>query len=228
MLLASGAAEFGLAFSPQQIQLLERHLSLIAAWSGRLRLTGARTPAAAAEVLVLRTLPVLRYLPAEGVMIDLGSGAGVPGITVAVARPRAHVVLVEPSQKRAGFLEIVIRELRLANAEVWSERAEVLGRDPQHRGRYDAVTARALAPVRVLAEYALPFLRLDGVAVFPKGRAAAAEVQAAAAALRILGGAAEVHPAMSPRASPVVVVRKVAPTPEQYPRRPGAPGRRPL
>ncbi len=227
-ILASGAAELGLPLSPQQISLLEHHLSLIAGWSGRLRLTGAGTPEAAAEVLVLQTLPMLRYLPAEGAIIDLGSGAGVPGVTVAVTRPRARVVLVEPSQKRAGFLEIVLRELRLGNAEVVGRRAEQLGRDPRHRGRYDAATARALASVRVLAEYALPLLRLEGVAVFPKGRSAGAEVQAAAAALRVLGGTAEVHPPESSRVSPMVVVRKVAPTPEAYPRRPGASGRRPL
>lgn len=227
-ILASGAAELGLALSPRQLQLLERHLSLIAAWGGRLRLSGVRTPAEAAEVLVLRSLQVLRYLPTEGAIIDLGSGAGVPGIAVAVTRPRARVVLVEPSQRRAGFLEIVLRDLELRNAEVVSARAEALGRAPEHRERYDAVTARALAPVRVLVEYALPLLRIGGAAVFPKGRAAAGEVAAAARALRRLGGAAEVYPSASPRVSPIVVVRKIAPTPPEYPRRAGVPARRPL
>ncbi len=226
--LESGATELGLTLTPSQIALLDRHLALIAEWSGRLRLTGVRTPHAAAEVLVLRTLPVLHFLPADGVILDLGSGAGVPGVAVAVTRPRARVVLVEPSQKRAGFLEIVLRDLQLANAEVVSARAETLGRTPEHRERYDAVTARALAPLRVLVEYALPLLRLGGVAVFSKGKGASGEVAAASAALRLLGGTAEVHPATTPRTSPVVVIRKVGPTPSAYPRRPGVPGRRPL
>ncbi len=226
--LESGASELGLTLTPTQIALLDRHLALIAEWSGRLRLTGVRTAQAAAEVLVLRTLPVLLYLPADGAILDLGSGAGVPGIAVAVTRSRARVVLVEPSRKRAGFLEIVLRDLQLANAEVVSARAETLGRAPEHRERYDAVTARALAPVRVLAEYALPLLRLGGVAVFSKGKGAPSEVAAASAALRTLGGTAEVHPAATSRTSPVVVVRKIAPTPSAYPRRPGVPSRRPL
>ncbi len=226
--LESGATELGLTLTPSQISLLDRHLALIAEWSGRLRLTGAATPQDAAEIFVLRTLPVLGHLPADGAILDLGSGAGVPGVAVAVTRPRARVVLVEPSQKRAGFLEIVLRDLHLANAEVVCARAETLGRAPEHRERYDAVTARALAPLRVLVEYALPLLRVGGVAVFSKGKDAPSEIAAASAALRLLGGTAEVHPAATSHMSPVVVVRKVAPTPSVYPRRPGVPSRRPL
>ncbi len=228
-LLESGAAALGLTLLPDQLVLLERHLALIAAWSGRLRLTGARTPQQVVEVLALRTLPVLCYLPETGVIADLGSGAGVPGIAVAVTRPHARVVLVEASRGKAGFLEIVIRDLALANAEVLNVRAETLGRSPEHRERYDAVTARAVAPLRVLVEYALPLLRIGGVGVFPKGDSAVDEAAAAAAAVRLLGGAIEVRRAPSPAVSTtVVVIRKVAPTPPAYPRRPGVPSRRPL
>jgi len=226
--LEAGAAALGLTFPPGQLALLERHLALVAAWSGRLRLTAARAGAQAAEILVLRDLSVLRHLPETGMFADLGSGAGVPGIPIAVTHPRARVLLVEASRKRAGFLQIVLRDLALANAEVLNARAEALGRLPEHRGRYDAVTARAVAPLRVLVEYALPLLRLGGVALFPKGESAAAEVAAAAGALRLLGGAAEVRPAPSAAVSSVIVVRKVAPTPAEYPRRPGTPSRRPL
>ncbi len=227
-LLESGAADIGLTLSPRQIALLERHLSLIAAWSGRLRLTGARTQREAAEVLVLRGLPLLHYVPDEGAIVDLGSGAGVPGVAVAVTRPRARVVLVEASRKKAGFLELVVRDLALSNVEVLHERAETLGRTPEHREQYDAVTARGVAPLRVLVEYALPLLRIGGVAVFLKGEGATDEIAAASNALGVLGGEAELHPEPSSRMSPVVVVRKVAPTSPEYPRRPGSPDRRPL
>jgi 16S rRNA (guanine527-N7)-methyltransferase len=217
----------GVATPPGRRLLLERYLALVTQWSDRLRLTGVRTPEERARVLVLDALTLLPLLPARGKLIDLGSGAGSPGIPIAITQPQLHVVLVEASRKKAGFLQVVSRELALANVEVVNARAEALGRDPLHRERYDALTARALAHVRVLAEYALPLLRVGGVAAFPKGRDAVEEVASASRALALLGGEAGVQ--MPPLARfAVVVVRKVAPTPEVYPRRAGVPTRRPL
>ena len=157
-------------------------------WSGRLRLTGARTRGEAARILVVGGLDIVPFLPETGVVADLGSGAGVPGILAAILRPLVRITLVEASRKKAGFLEIAVRELALKNADVVCARAEAIGREPAHRARYDVVTARALADLRVLAEYALPLLRVGGIGVFPKGPAAAAEVAAAARVLDVLGG----------------------------------------
>jgi len=221
------AAGLGIALSQSQIDLLERHLKLVTEWSARLRLTGVRTASGMRAVLV-GALSVLPFLPRSGRIVDIGSGAGVPGVAIAVANPAAHVVLVEASRKKAGFLEIVLRDLSLLNAEVLNARIESVGRSDVHRERYDAVTARAVAPIAVLAEYGLPLLHVGGIAVFPKGAAAAAEVQAAAHALRLLGGEMHIHPAGTSHTTPVVVVRKLAPTSPAYPRRPGIPSRRPL
>lgn len=227
-ILASGAAEIGIAVSPSQTHLLERHVALIIVWNRRLRLTGAKTAEDVARVLVLGALEILRFLLPARSVLDLGSGAGIPGIPVAVMRPDARVVLVEAARRKAAFLELAVRDLGLANAVVLNARAEQLGRDPDHRERYDAVTARALAPLRVLVEYALPLLRVGGVAIFPKGAGAADEVSAAADVLGRLGGRAETSPASSDHTSPVVIVQKTAPTPGEYPRRPGVPSRWPL
>jgi 16S rRNA (guanine527-N7)-methyltransferase len=182
----------------------------------------------AARVLVAEGLDVLPALPTAGALVDLGSGAGVPGLLIALSRPAARVVLVEASRKKAGFLEIAVRDLSLPNVEIVCARAESLGRDPEHRGRYDAVTARAVADLRVLVEYALPLLRMGGVAVLPKGKMAAQELATASHALEVLGGTAELRSSGGARAAAVVVVRKVAPTPAEYPRRPGIPERRPI
>jgi 16S rRNA (guanine527-N7)-methyltransferase len=227
VLLESEAAGLGIVLSPNQIALLERHLRLVAEWSGRLRLTGVRTPCALRTMLV-GALSGLPYLPPSGRIMDIGSGAGIPGVAIGVACPAGNVVLVEASRKKAGFLEIVVRELSLLNAEVLNGRVESVGRTHAHRERYDAVTAQAVAPIAVLVELALPMLRVGGIAVFPKGAAAAAEVAAAARALRLLGGEAHIHAAATRHTTPVVVVRKIAPTPPAYPRRPGVPSRRPL
>jgi 16S rRNA (guanine527-N7)-methyltransferase len=224
-ILGAGAGG-GDRISPDQESLLGRYLALVAQWSGRLRLTGARTPEERARVLVLDALTLLPLLPRGGMLIDLGSGAGVPGIPIAITRPHLHVVLAEASRKRAGFLQLASRELGLANVEVVNARAEVLGCEALHRERYDAVTARALARLRVLVEYALPLLRVGGVAVFPKGRAAGREIAAASRALGLLGGEAQARDMLL--GGVVIVVRKIASTPEGYPRRAGLPARRPL
>ena len=202
-------------------------MALVDEWRPRVRLTGVRSPRAVAT-LVAGALCALPFVPESGALADLGSGGGVPGIPIAVLRPRLHVVLVEAAEKKAAFLDVAVRGLGLANVDVVAVRSEDLGRDAAHRARYDTVTARALAPVRVLVEYALPLLKVGGAAVLPKGRGAADEVRAAARALEYLGGEAVVYAAPAAFCSPIVVVRKTTPTPDGYPRRTGVPERRPL
>ena len=218
----SGGAAAGVALSPHQCALLERYVGLVLSWRGRVNLTGVETQEDAARVLVVDALACVPYLADRGTVVDLGSGSGTPGIPIAVVCPEVRMLLVEASRKRAGFLGIVLRNLGLANVDVVHARAEVLGRTPAHRERHDAVTARAVASLPVLAELALPLIRVGGLAVFPKGSHAEEEAAAAAGVLALLGGAADV------RRSGMIVVRKVAPTPSLYPRRPGVPARRPL
>lgn len=197
-------------------------MQLVLSWRDRLNLTGLATEDDAARVLVGEALDCLPHLPERGVIVDVGSGSGTPGVPIGVARPGVRVVLLEASRKKAGFLEVVLRELGLRNADVLCARAESLGRSPAHRERYDAATARAVAPLPVLAELVLPFVKVGGVAVLPRGPAAAEALRGAAGAVRLLGGAGEVRP------HGMIVVRKVAATPPAYPRRPGVPARRPL
>ena len=226
-IVEAGAASAGRPLTAGEVRRLELYVDLVVEWSGRLSLTGVRSRDDVARVLVTQGFEVLPLLPQAGVFADLGSGAGVPGLLAAVCRPLAHVALVEASRKKAGFLQIAVRVLGLGNTDVVCARAERLGQEPAHRERYDVVTARSVADLRVLAEYALPLLRVGGVAVFPKGAGAVREVEAAGRALAILGGAVEIHGTSSSR-SVLLVVRKTASTPPAYPRRPGAPARRPL
>ena len=227
-ILHSGGASLGIELSSRQIELLDRYVGLVMEWGARLNVSGVTTKEEAARVLVLEGLACLPPLPQRGTLVDLGSGPGTPGIPIAVARPELRVTLVESSRKKAGFLAVVLRELGLVNAEVVHARAEDVGRGPAHRERHDAVTARALAALPVLAEYALPLLRVGGIAVFPKARRAPEEVARAAGAVARLGGAPGVEVRRLPSGGDLIVVRKVAPTPDRYPRRPGLPARRPL
>jgi 16S rRNA (guanine527-N7)-methyltransferase len=177
-----------------------------------------------ADSLAGLAVPALR---AAHRVADLGSGAGLPGLPLALALPRAHVVLVESQRRKCGFLQRAIAALRLTNAEVVCARVEEL---PQ--ADFDAVTARALAALPVLCEYAAPLLVEGGVLVAWKGGVDTAEDADGLAAAAALGLRREEVRAVEPYAGSerrtLHVLRKIAPTPPGYPRRPGMAVKRPL
>lgn len=162
-------------------------------------------------------------------LADLGSGAGVPGLPLAIARPDAHVTLVDSLERKGAFMRRAIEVTGVTNAEVVVARAESW---PTGLERHDAVLVRAVAPLGVLLEYAAPLLRVGGSLVAWKGQPAADEEADAAAAARALGMELEDRRPVTPwpgaaRRS-LYVARKTAPTPAGYPRRPGMARKRPL
>jgi 16S rRNA (guanine527-N7)-methyltransferase len=160
---------------------------------------------------------------------DLGSGGGFPGLALAIARPAAHVALVESVGRKCAFLATAVSELGLANAEVVNARAEAW---PEGIGAHDLIVARALAPLAVLLEYAAPLLEPAGVLVAWKGRREPAEEADGAAAANALGmGAPEaisVRPFPAARDRHLYLSSKVSPTPSRYPRRAGMARKRPI
>lgn len=201
----------------------------------RLNLTRVTNPGEVARLHLLDALAALPLLDsaAASTAVDLGSGGGVPGIPLALARPKIRWVLVESVRKKAEVLASMATELGLGNVTVVAERAELLGRADDHRERHDLVAARACAPLPVLAELALPLLAVGGTLVAWKGPLSAGdqELERGAAALHELGGGEPELQAAGPEAlggHTFVVVRKERPTPARYPRRPGEPSRRPL
>ena len=178
---------------------------------------------------------VLAALEANGLLtspiIDIGSGGGLLGVPWKIARPGIAIALLEATEKRAAFLGELVRELRLTDMTVICGRAEAIGRDPFHRASYRLAVARAVAHLPVLLELALPLLAVGGVLAAVKGSRMEAEINASANALATLGGVVEVNFHLElPLPSPpgLVIVRKVAETPEEFPRRSGIPSKRPL
>jgi 16S rRNA (guanine527-N7)-methyltransferase len=171
----------------------------------------------------------LERVRAARLIADLGAGAGLPGLPLAVALPEARVVLVESVGRKAAFMDRCIAAMGLHNAEVVALRAEEWHAGS---GACDVVTARALAPLNVLAEYAAPLLREGGVLVAWKGRRDEEEERDASVAAARLGLAVQevraVEPFPEAQARHLVVLRKIAPTPEGFPRRPGMARKRPL
>jgi 16S rRNA (guanine527-N7)-methyltransferase len=162
----------------------------------------------------------------------VGSGAGFPGLPLKIYCTRLHLVLLEATAKKVGFLEHVVDHLGLEDVQPLWGRAEEVARDPAHREAYDLVVARAVADLSVLAEYTLPLCRPGGRIVAQKGGSAQEEAQSAAHALSLLGGRLRrvipVELQGLAESRHLVVIDKVARTPERYPRRPGIPAKRPL
>lgn len=182
-----------------------------------------------AEPLVEDSLVLLDHLGTAATVVDVGSGGGLPGLALKLARPELAVTLVEADQDKAAFLVQASARFGLRDVEVVARRAEDAARDPRYREMFDLAVARALAPMPVLAELCLPFVRAGGRLLAQK--TASEDAAAAERAIGLLGGKlerVEKAPSALRRDGTVVVVSKVGATPTTYPRRAGVPARKPL
>lgn len=231
-LLERGAREMGIELTAPQVMAFGRYLTLLADWGHRIDLTTVLDPEGVQRRHFLESLAVgaalrrLGLLPDGASVIDVGSGAGFPGLPIRIVWPSVRLTLLEARRKRAAFLEAVVAALGLGDVAVVAERAETLARDPAHREAYDLALSRALAPVRVLAELTLPFVRVGGASAALKGERLEGELADATKALEVLRAKAETH--VLPTGGRLLLLRKEAPTSERYPRRPGIPSKRPL
>lgn len=227
-------AVFGITLSPDQIEQFEQYQTLLLDWNQRMNLTAIREPRQIQQRHFLDALScslVTGDLNGRS-LIDVGTGAGFPGLPLKILFPDLRLTLVESVAKKTRFLAAVVETLGLKDVTILPERAEILGQDTAHRAQYDWAAARAVAELRVLLEYMLPLCRVGGAVLAQKGESAAAEVAAAAGALAALGGSVQkIHPVTLPQRETVhylVVVVKTAVTPPQYPRRVGVPTKKPL
>jgi len=165
-------------------------------------------------------------------LIDVGTGAGFPGIPLKIIYPNTKVTLVESVSKKAMFCQHIVSLLGLENVEVVNARAEDLGQMREHREGYDWAIARAVANMRVLSEYLLPLVQVGGTMLAQKGESGPAEVHSAEKAIKLLGGEVrQLLPVTLPgvvEERNLVVVYKIATTPPGYPRKPGIPAKKPL
>lgn len=232
-LLRSVAGEWGIGISDAQLDRFDRYAHELLRWNRHTNLTSIVEPREIAVRHMLDSLSLARLWPGDGPasLVDIGSGAGFPGLALKIVWPATRVLLVESVGKKAEFLRYVAAELGLDNVEVSAVRAEAVGRDPRYRERFAFATGRAVAALSVLAEYCLPLAEVGGMFAAPRGSDAATELAASAAALLLLGGGEPelrkvILPGVEPRG--VVVVRKLRSTNERYPRRTGVPAQRPL
>ncbi len=232
--LKEAAAAYGLPLSEEQIAQFNRYYELLVDWNTRMNLTAIMEPKDVAVKHIIDSLSAYdpALFPAGTTLIDVGTGAGFPGLPLKIFAPEIRLTLVDSLAKRVHFLETVTEELGLKGVRCLHGRAEDLARDKKHRERYDVACARAVARLSVLAEYLMPFVRVGGTLLALKGRSYQEETTEAEKALKILGGGhVEIRPVKLPGlddARAILTVRKEKPTPKAYPRKAGTPAKKPL
>jgi 16S rRNA (guanine527-N7)-methyltransferase len=251
-LLRDGARALGLCLTSEHVRAFQVYYHELGLWNLKFNLTTVTQYEQVQIKHFLDSLTCLLALPVPGaaraaglpdvvpfstaetplLCIDVGTGAGFPGLPLKIMRPALQMTLLESSQKKIAFLEHLVQCLGLKGVELLWTRAEEAGQDAHHRERYDVVLARAVADLGVLAEYCLPLCRKGGCVIAQKGAHIEHELQAAEAAVHLLGGqlreakAIQLPGLKEPRS--LVLIDKVGPTPAKYPRRPGMPHKRPL
>jgi len=224
----------GLRLTSRQMESLQFYEQELMTWNEKFNLTAIREQESIRSKHFLDSLScilALREAPPNR-LIDIGTGAGFPGIPLKMILPTMRLTLVESVGKKVEFCQHIVSELHLDGVEVMHARAEDVGRMAAHRGQYDWAVARAVAALPVLAEYLLPLVRLAGRVLAQKGESGPAEVHAAERSLKLLGGRVrQLIPVTLPGVAEdryLVVIDKISATPETYPRRPGVPTKKPL
>lgn len=232
-LLADCCAKMGVPLGEEQVRQFMAYLALLLEWNEKMNLTAITEEQ---EVVRKHFADSLSLCPAIGAsaltVIDVGTGAGFPGLPLKIARPEIRLTLLDSLQKRIGFLEEVVTRLGLENVACVHSRAEDGGQNPAYREQFDLCVSRAVAALPVLLEYCLPFVKAGGTFVALKGPDAGAEAEESQAALEKLGGRlAEIRDVSIPGtdlAHKLVIIEKTAPTPPQYPRKAGKISKKPL
>ena len=240
LLASSARALLHLELSAAQLAAFQTYADELSLWNEKFNLTAIKDLEGIQVKHFLDSLSLLKALRPAGAddsalrlrLIDVGTGAGFPGLPLKIMCPQLQLTLLEATGKKVRFCEYMVDKLKLTGVKVIKARAEEAGQDPAHREQYDWAVARAVAEMPALAEYLLPLVKRGGRALAQKGQDAPAETHAASGAIKRLGGELEV---LIPVELPgivetryLVVLKKIAATPPGLPRRPGVPAKEPL
>lgn len=235
--LVAWGEENNLEITGRQADQLDRYAQLLVEWNEKMNLTAITDPEGVLVKHLIDSLTVLRSLPAAGEkvrLIDVGTGAGFPGIPLAVMREELELTLLDSLNKRLVFLEAVCRALGL-EARCVHARAEEAGRQKAHREKYNVATARAVAALPALCEYCLPLVVPGGVFLAMKGLDGEREAQEAASAIKVLGGKLsgidewQLPPVEGEAAERKILrIQKISPTPDRFPRQAAKIAKQPL
>lgn len=228
------------SFQTQKIDVSEKqckkffeYMKLLIEWNEKINLTAIVEPGQVITKHFLDSLTILNYIVTkQQKIIDVGTGAGFPGIPIKIMDDLSEITLIDSLNKRINFLQEVINKNNLKNIRAIHGRAEDFGQDKLYREKYDVCVARAVAPMNILVEYLLPFARVNGICICMKGANIEEELEEAKKAINLLGGKIEKVESFGLSGSEdrrnIIIIRKISKTPEQYPRKAGTAKKYPI
>ncbi len=207
------------------------YMNLLLEWNEKINLTAITEPFEVIKKHFLDSLTILDEIKENESVIDVGTGAGFPGIPLAICS-KANFVLVDSLNKRINFLKEVKEKINLNNIEIYHARAEEFAKNKLYREKFDVAVSRAVAPMNILVEYLIPFVKVGGKIVCMKGPKAEEELEEAKKAIEILGGKVEqikeFNLGEEQISRKIIIIKKIKNTPNKYPRRPGTPAKEPI
>lgn len=218
--------------SKKQIEQFYTYMNLLLEWNEKINLTAITEP----EEVILKhfvdSLTISAYIKKGSKLVDMGTGAGFPGIPLKILRDDIEITLVDSLNKRINFLNEVIKELELREISTVHARAEEFGQNKKYREKFDIATSRAVANLSTLSEYLVPLVKLEGKIICMKGSEVKEEVENAKNAIKILGGKMEKEESFnlpnSDMKRNLVIIKKIKNAPAKYPRKPGTPAKEPI
>ncbi len=233
-MLKEGAQQLGIELNTEQIELFQTYLAELKSWNKKVNLTSVTTDNKIISKHFLDSIScfVSKRIRPSSKVVDLGAGAGLPGVPLKIACPPLYLTLIDSSKKKSNFLKFLVKKLNLDNTQVICQRVEEFAKESSNRESYDIVVARAVSPLPVLLEYSLPLLKLGGALVAQKGKEGERELEQGAKAASLLGGKIEkvqrVDVPFLGGERHLVIVEKQSATPWNFPRRTGVPSKKPL
>lgn len=230
--LLENAKEIEIELNEEQIDKFYKYMNLLLEWNQKMNLTAITDP----EEIILKhfidSLTIASKIKKDATLVDMGTGAGFPGIPVKIYRNDIKITLVDSLNKRLNFLNEVIKELNLEKIETIHSRAEEFGRNKKYREKFDIATSRAVANMSTLSEYLMPCLNENGIAISMKGPKVSEELEMAKKAIKLLGGEImKVEEFCLPNSDierTIVLIEKKKNTPSKFPRKPGTPAKDPI
>ena len=230
--LKENAEEIGVLLDEESLVKLYKYKDLVLEWNEKINLTAITDEREFAVKHFIDSITINKYIEPKKTIIDIGTGAGFPGIPLKILNKDNKVVLFDSLNKRLKVLEDIIEKIELENVETLHGRAEETFKNKQHREKYDIAVSRAVAALNVLVELMLPAVKVGGICICMKGNNAEEEIKEAKKAIKELGGdIIKVEKLILPELNlerNIIIIKKVRQTPNKYPRKPGTPQKEPI
>jgi len=231
-ILCQHLKEINIELNEEQVQQFYQYMKLLIEWNEKINLTAITDPHEVILKHFVDSLTIAKHIQKGATLVDVGTGAGFPGIPLKIYRKDIKVTLVDSLNKRIHFLDEVIKQLKLEEITTIHSRAEEFGRNKKYREKFEVATSRAVANLSTLSEYLIPLIKKGGMCLCMKGSDVEEELEKGKKAIKILGGKIESIDCFclpkSDMKRNVILIKKVENTPAKYPRKPGLPSKEPI